>query len=232
MSSNIFMCMIIVLLTISALGLLGYKLWHYRRRLHDLISNPRWENYLDNHNIFECESIVFFGDSQIELWRISPLFGITPIRNRGISGELAEDALKRFSTDVVRLKPKLVLFLSGANDLAQNRSVQQILKSIETMILMAKDNSIGILLGNLLPFKEGVYSNHRLGQIHLVNDGIKNLSVNHRIPCIDFYGALSNEKGYMHSHFSDDGLHPNFVGYIIMTKLVFKFIHTIKYEWD
>ncbi len=201
-----------------------WKMFVFRRRLHELISNSQWEKTLEEKGIFNKNTIVLFGDSQIELWRMCPFFGITPMRNRGISGEQASEAIKRFHNDALNLNPDLIVILTGANDLTHGRNVKDIAADIESMISMAKNNSISTLVGSLLPFREGVYSDSRITEIKLLNDKIQSLSEKYNSKFMDFYSLLADNKGFLDPDFTDDGKHPNINGYFLMSNLLLKML--------
>ena len=139
MNLHIFSIIFIIIVLLSLFFFLTYKMFKYRRRLHHLISNPLWEKTLEHNKLYRDYTIVFFGDSQIELWRTCPFFGITPIKNRGISGELSEDAIKRFNFDVISLKPKIVLLITGANDLSHGRNVSDVIVNINKITENCKE---------------------------------------------------------------------------------------------
>ena len=210
----------IILILSIGLMLTTWKMFEFRRRLHELISNPLWEKTLEEKDFYKRNTIVLFGDSQIELWWMCPFFGIIPIRNRGISGEQASEAIKRFHSDVLNLNPDLIVIVTGANDLTHDRNVKDIAADIERMIYMAKKNSISSIVGSLLPFREGVYSDGRLSEIKLLNGRIQAISEKYNSKFIDFYSLLSDDKGFFNADFTDDGKHPNINGYFLMSEML------------
>ena len=65
--------------------------------------------------------VVFMGDSITENWGMAdPGFFDNGIVDRGISGQTSEQMLVRFRSDVVALRPRIVLILAGTNDIAGN----------------------------------------------------------------------------------------------------------------
>lgn len=87
------------LMLITALAL--WRMLDFRARWHGLWVNSRWEQSLEQEGQFDDHTIVFFGDSQLALWRMAPSFGRLPIRNRGISGDQAVHAVQRLKRDSV-----------------------------------------------------------------------------------------------------------------------------------
>ena len=153
-----------------------------------------------------------------------PFFGIIPIRNRGIPGEQASEAIKRFQSDVLNLNPDLIVILTGANDLTHGRNVKDIAADIERMISMAKNKSISTAVGSLLPFREGIYEDSRLLEIKLLNGRIQAITEKFNSKFIDFYSILSDDKGFLNTDFTDDGKHPNISGYFLMSNLLLKML--------
>ena len=65
--------------------------------------------------------VVFMGDSITENWGLADqAFFDHGTLNRGISGQTSEQMLVRFRSDVVALRPRIVLILAGTNDIAGN----------------------------------------------------------------------------------------------------------------
>ncbi len=220
-----------IFILITCLFLAVWKMLEFRNRLHQFISNSQWEKRLEQHGFFSDEnnSLVFFGDSQIALWWICPFFGTMPIKNRGISGERACDALVRFDNDVLSSNPNIVLILTGANDLRHGRNEADIVLDIEKMVLKCLTNSITVVLGSLLPSAYDVADPESSVKISSLNTMLKKLSEKYDVNFLDFYQCVSDRGGYFSPEFTDDGTHPNMSGYLIMSKLFQdKFIDMIK----
>src|SRR5260370_35399536 len=63
--------------------------------------------------------VVFIGDEITEMWASGKaFFPGKPYVNRGIGGQTTPHSLVRFRQDVISRKPKVVVILAGANDLA------------------------------------------------------------------------------------------------------------------
>ena len=65
---------------------------------------------------------MFIGNSITEGWWYadSLFFKKNEFIARGISGQVTSQMLVRFRKDVIDLKPKAVVILAGANDIAEN----------------------------------------------------------------------------------------------------------------
>ena len=101
--------------------------------------------------------VVFLGDSITDGWgrrQGSVFFPGKPYVNRGISGQTTPQMLIRFQQDVVSLKPAVVVILAGTNDIAGNTGPttnEQIEDNFKSMIAIAKQNQIKVVLASLTP---------------------------------------------------------------------------------
>lgn len=69
-----------------------------------------------------------------------------PVVNAGISGETTGQGLARFSNTLDQIQPKLVILMEGANDILQNKNLEQAKQNLNAMIHEAKSRNIQILL--------------------------------------------------------------------------------------
>ena len=89
-----------------------------------------------------------------------------------------------------------------------------------------------MILGSVLPFGQGIYTNERVSQINFLNSAIENIALKNEFHFINFFSILSDNNGYFKPDLTDDGRHPNFQGYIVMTKLVNKTLLRIPQYYD
>jgi acyl-CoA thioesterase I len=82
-----------------------------------------------------------------------PDLKIPPVINAGISGQKAEDLVKRFDKDVVQRKPAIVTISIGINDVwhrvdkpADPKVLAAYGENVEKMVVMAQDAKIKVLL--------------------------------------------------------------------------------------
>ena len=80
----------------------------------------------DNHRHFSPNAdLVMFGDSITEWAPWADIFRDVSMVNRGLAGDTTTGMLRRIDT-TLNVKPKLVCFMAGINDLAQGYSVDHI----------------------------------------------------------------------------------------------------------
>lgn len=170
--------------------------------------------------------IVFMGDSITEFWSvISPDFFIEkPYVNRGISGQTSPQMLIRFRTDVIALKPDIVLIMAGINDIAGNTgpsTPEMTANNIFSMAELSMANRIKVILCSVLPandfpWRQGIKPAEK---IIILNKMIKKYADANGILFLDYYSAMVNNQKGMNAAYSDDGVHPNKNGYEVMESL-------------
>jgi len=175
--------------------------------------------------------VVFMGNSITDGWiRLSPeFFQGRPYIDRGISGQTSPQMLVRFRADVINLKPKVVLILSGINDIAGNTgpsTLEMIEDNIASMAELAKSNGIRVVLSSILPaydfpWKPGV---NPAEKVVTVNTWIKAYAAKNNMVYLDYFSAFADERKGMPAKYSNDGVHPTKDGYKIMEPLAEKAI--------
>ena len=179
--------------------------------------------------------VVFMGDSITDSWddpRYGGFFPGKPYVNRGISGQTTPQMLIRFRPDVIALKPEVVVILAGTNDIAGNTgpmTLEAIQDNITSMAELARLNRIRIVLASVLPVSD--YEKSADGQprnqtvrrppekIKALNEWIRNYTAQNKLTYLDYYSAMSDDKGFLKDELSNDGLHPNEKGYEVMAPL-------------
>lgn len=170
--------------------------------------------------------IVFMGNSITIGWsKYNPeFFSGKPYINRGIDGQTTPQMLVRFRTDVISLKPSVVVILAGTNDIAGNTgpsTLEMILDNIISMAELAKANNIKVVLCSVLPvfdypWKKGI---NPVEKIATLNQMIKNYAVANGIIYLDYYSSLVDETKGLKTEYTYDGVHPNTAGYRVMAPL-------------
>ena len=180
------------------------------------------------------QRVVFMGDSITDSWDSPSMGGFFPGKpyvNRGISGQTTPQMLIRFRRDVIELKPKVVILLAGTNDIAGNTgptTLEAIEDNLSSMADLATANGIRVVLASLLPVsdyekrdgKPIVQTVRRPPtQILALNNWIKEYAKAHHHIYLDYFSAMVDDKGFLKDELSNDGLHPNPQGYVVMAPL-------------
>jgi len=176
--------------------------------------------------------VVFMGDSITDGWKLATYFPSKPYINRGISGQTTPQMLIRFRPDVIALKPQVVVILAGTNDLAGNTgpmSLEAIEANLTSMFELARANNIRVVIASVLPVSD--YAKNREGKqiiqttrrppekIKALNEWAKKYAAENGLTYLDYFSASVDEKGFLKEELSNDGLHPNDKGYVVMQPL-------------
>jgi lysophospholipase L1-like esterase len=178
--------------------------------------------------------VVFMGNSITDGWiRSSPeFFSANNYVDRGISGQTTPQMLVRFRADVVALKPRVVVMLCGINDIAGNTgpsTLEMIEDNIASMTEIAKANNIKVILSSVLPaydfpWRPGLQP---AGKVVALNAWIKAYAAKAQVSYLDYFSALKDERNGLPEKYSQDGVHPNKLGYSVMEPLAKKAIDQV-----
>lgn len=184
--------------------------------------------------------VVLMGNSITEGWPVQRPQFFTPetgIVGRGISGQTSYQMLVRFRSDVVDLKPKIVVINAGTNDIALNSGAydeNHTLANIITMAEIAKANGITPVLSTVLPaggFSWRLEVTNAMEQIQSLNGRIKEYAVENGIYFVDYFTPLVNsDHTAMSPGFASDnpGVHPNGDGYDVMQVVLMDVLKQLK----
>ncbi len=186
---------------------------HYKERILAFQKDP-----------LNTGEIVFVGNSITEQggdWGVRT--GVTPVRNRGISGDVTDGVLLRLG-EITEAKPNAIFLLIGINDLFnldQNRGIispeyvgKNIVKIAAT--IRAQSPKTKLYIQTLLPT-----ANERMKEnILVVNEWIKAQAKQEKYTVIDLYPLFINETGLMRDNLTTDGTHLNKAGYDVWVDLV------------
>lgn len=205
--------------------------WHraWEERLHN--DWPWLGRYRDDnaklHALATGEKrVVLMGDSITEGWvTLAPEFFVgRPYVGRGISGQTTPQMLVRFRSDVIALKPSVVVILAGINDIAGNTgpsSLEMIGDNLTSMVELAKANGIRVVLASVLPAKDFPW---RTGmepaeKVVALNAWIKAYAQRSGCVYLDYFTAMADAEHGLKAELTYDGVHPNAAGYKVMAPL-------------
>lgn len=170
--------------------------------------------------------VVFFGDSITHFWNLSAAFPRQPYINRGIAGQTTPQMLIRFRSDVIALKPRVVVVLAGTNDIAGNTgsmTLEQIQANYASIVELAKAHRIRVVFASVLPIHDygtiPISKGRPPVKIAALNQWLKQYCTANHCIYLNYYSAMVDAHGMLRMELSDDGLHPNAQGYQIMAPL-------------
>ena len=172
---------------------------------------------------------LFMGDSITEGWFSTDpeFFTKNNFVGRGIGGQVTSQMLLRFREDVILLKPKRVIILAGANDIAENQgpiSLDKIFGNIVSMVELAKANKIKVVLCSVLPayefgWKKGMKPAEK---VIALNEMIKDYARKNNILYIDYHSQMKDSRNGLDPIYTEDEIHPNAKGYEKMEEILMK----------
>ncbi|MFA0630634.1 SGNH/GDSL hydrolase family protein [Vibrio sp. 10N.222.49.A3] len=164
----------------------------------------------DNHRHFSPNAdLVMFGDSITEWAPWADIFRDVSMVNRGLAGDTTTGMLRRIDT-TLNVKPNLVCFMAGINDLAQGYDVEHIYRNYIDMLEVWQENDIRILVQSTL------YVGSKLQglnpSVELLNSKISEYCTQQGIAFLDVNSVLSPNK-LLSNEYSCDDLHLNAKAY-------------------
>ncbi|CDT38445.1 SGNH/GDSL hydrolase family protein [Vibrio coralliirubri] len=164
----------------------------------------------DNHRHFSPNAdLVMFGDSITEWAPWADIFRDISMVNRGLAGDTTTGMLRRIDT-TLNVKPKLVCFMAGINDLAQGYDVDHIYQNYIDMLKVWQENDIRILVHSTL------YVGSKLQglnpSVELLNSKISEYCAQQGIAFLDVNSVLSPNQ-LLSNEYSCDDLHLNAKAY-------------------
>ncbi|WP_419489257.1 SGNH/GDSL hydrolase family protein [Chryseobacterium bernardetii] len=185
----------------------------------------------DNASILSSKKkvdVVFMGNSITEGWvKTHPeFFSENNYTGRGISGQTTSQMLLRFQSDVIALKPKLVVINAGTNDIAQNTGIYDpdfTFNNIKAMADIAQNNGIKVIIASVLPaaaFPWRKEITEVSQKVDALNNRLKQYAGSNKFIFVDYNTAMRDAKGGMREGLSKDGIHPVPAGYAIMEPMI------------
>ena len=175
------------------------------------------------------QRVVLMGNSITEFWMEThpQFFADNHLVGRGIGGQESYEMLARFRQDVLALSPRAVVINCGTNDIAENFCPYDediTMDNIKSMTELAMHNGITVILSSVLPCDHFIWNRSVRNvpqKIRSLNARIMELAEQLSLPYIDYYNAMVyNEGGAINPAYSEDGVHPNSLGYSVMEPLL------------
>jgi lysophospholipase L1-like esterase/acetyl esterase/lipase len=201
--------------------------------------NQDWPGYKryeqENAKVTTAPEVVFMGNSITDFWprAHADFFAKNNFIGRGIAGQTGSQMLVRFRQDVINLKPKAVVIMSGTNDICQELADMSynpddnIVGSIISMSELALANGIKVIVSSITPCE-------RYMPIPQIDAGPYIIKINERLKAyaeategvwyVDYFTPLANSKYGLDQNLSYDGIHPNTYCYALMEPIVTKVI--------
>ena len=157
----------------------------------------------------DSTTTVFLGDSLTEAGNWAERFPELDVVNLGVSGDTTEQVLERLSA-VAEAAPATVVVMVGTNDLAWRRSVEQIVRNMESILWKLRNElpHARILVQSVLPRDRELADRVREINIHL-----RQFAPTVKAEWVDLWPVFAEEDGEIRAELSGDRLHLNEAGY-------------------
>lgn len=172
--------------------------------------------------------VIFIGDSITEAWKPSvPSLFTNDVLDRGVSGETTTQMLARFRTDVIDLDPAVVHIMGGINDIASPPGTALTRSNIQSMVELARAHGITVILASVTPSSFFQSSPAKRPARHIVwlDRWLRAYAAKNGLIFVDYYKLLVDGNLGIKDGWSNDGLHPNRLGFEVMTPLARAAIH-------
>lgn len=206
-------------------------------RDHAMVGRFAQSNMELNMQRNDGKRVVLMGNSITEHWveKRPQFFADNALIGRGISGQTSQEMLVRFRPDVINLHPKIVVICAGTNDVAENSGPYRednTVGNIESMIILAKQAKIKVVLASVLPCK-GFYWRTEISdapdKIISLNKRLQTLAKHYKLTYLDYYSSmLASDAQSLDPAYSHDGVHPNDNGYAVMEQLLLPVIKKLR----
>ena len=156
-----------------------------------------------------ADTVVFLGDSLTQGGDWESWFPGLNAVNLGIGGNTTDDVLGRLES-VVALDPDEIVLLIGTNDLGLRRSVESLVRNIQSVLVDLRRDLPGsrMLVQSIMPRGREFADRIRESNIHL-----RQFSATVHAQFLDLWPALSLDDGELNPAYSDDRLHLTAAGY-------------------
>jgi lysophospholipase L1-like esterase len=155
------------------------------------------------------ESIVFVGDSITAGGRWQEWFPGLDVHVEADPGDTTDRLTERLPS-IVELQPATIAVLIGANDFAQNRSVEYVVRSIEYFLAIVRQEvpDCRMLVQSIMP-RGREFS----GDIQDANRHLRQYARNVHAQYLDLWPAMALDDGELSPEFTNDRLHLTEAGY-------------------
>lgn len=151
------------------------------------------------------------------------------VKNLGRSGDSVESMVERFDSDVLPFQPKYLFILGSANSIRGGTKAEDVIEQFQKLINKCEQNGITPIFLTIPPINpdriERVLNKPSAedwqNQTALVNTFLKKQPY-----VIDINPLLSDDKGFLPTKYSQDGVHPDISGKKVIAEAVINFLRT------
>lgn len=152
---------------------------------------------------------AFVGDSLTEAGRWEEWFPDDDVMNFGVAGDTTDDLIERLP-QIIEARPNTVVLLIGTNDLAWRRTVEHVVRNIETILVTLRHElpEAQILVQSVMP-----RDRESADMVRKINTHLWQFAPSVRAQYLDLWPLLALPDGEVNPEFSHDRLHLTDRGY-------------------
>jgi lysophospholipase L1-like esterase len=175
----------------------------------------------DRQNAFPRNAVLFVGSSSIRMWPTAESFPELPVINRGFGGSHISDVQHFAERIVVKYKPRLIVFYAGDNDIAADKTSQQVFDDFQSFFRLVQQRLPGAQIA-YLPIKPSIARWSRWPKMQATNALVRESARNEkRLIYVDTATPMLGIDGRPREElFLDDGLHLNDSGYAAWNRVL------------
>lgn len=152
------------------------------------------------------------------------------VKNLGRSGDGIESLVERFDSDVLPFQPKYLFVLGGGNSIRGGMKAEDVINHFQKLIKKCEQNNITPIFLTLPPINpdrfERVFNAQPAkdwqNQLAIFNTFLKKQQY-----VIDIYPLLRDNRGFLSTTYSQDGLHPDISGKKVIADAIIEFLPTL-----
>jgi lysophospholipase L1-like esterase len=201
-----------IVLNILAAVVIGPRLWARWADSRDQLPTPA--PVIHRTTLFDelrpvAGSIVFAGDSLVQMCEWAELLGDHRVVNRGVFDETT--ATLRDHVGVIgRDRPSAVFLMVGINDLAHGRPMDAITADYTAIVQSLSRKTPRVVVQSVLPVNHATYKYRvRSNDIVVLNAGLRDLAARLGATYLDVGARLTDASGDLGGQFTADGVHLN-----------------------
>ena len=175
------------------------------------------------------ETSLFLGDSITERYKLDKyLFNYRTI-NSGVGGNTTNDILNDMKKRVNSHHFDKVFLLIGINDLLfTEESNDEIKNNVEKIINNIDNKNAKIYLESVYPINTSITkdipkdANNKINEFNKI---LKDVCNNNKCTYINMHDSLTDRNGNLKKIYTNDGIHINKLGYVIVTNKLIKYLN-------
>jgi lysophospholipase L1-like esterase len=169
---------------------------------------------MDEAGFPPANAVLFMGSSSIRMWDLKKYFTDLPVINRGFGGSCISESTYYTDKIAAPYKPRLIVFYSGENDIADTKPPELVAADFETFMTTISEELPGVPV-IYISIKPSLARWALWPEMRAANE-LLGVSCGRRTNCrfLDVTSAMLGEDGKPRSEiFQNDGLHLNDQGY-------------------